>query len=260
MLLRLIFIILICACTDTDSSVEEEIIVPTGNKILSNSLSLLFEETFEGNSSFSNIHKQLSHDYSFTLVQDPVFKGLYSGRFELRDTDEMVANGTRAEVLFPEQVRLDRWYSFAIYFPAVSFEKDSYREIISQWHQGGAGSPPNSLQIRNDQLIFRSIGRDNRYKDHILSNVPKDSWTQLVFHIVHAPNDEGLVKVWINGEQILQLNGRNMKSGYENPRWKVGLYKWAWNGHKTSDTKKRVLYYDDIRIGNENSSLEEMTR
>ncbi|UCS92972.1 polysaccharide lyase [Echinicola marina] len=231
-----------------------------GNKVLENSLSLLFEETFEGNSSLSIAHKQLFKDYSFSLVKAPVFKGQYAGRFELRDTDDMVANGTRAEVLFPEQVMMDRWYSFAVYFPEDFFQKDSYREIISQWHQGGAGSPPNSLQVRNDQLIFRSIGNDNRYKDHILTNVPKDSWTQFVFHLVHSPNEEGIVRIWMNGEKVLQLEGRNMKSGYENPRWKVGLYKWAWNGHKTTDTQLRVLYFDNIRIGNENSTPEEMSR
>ncbi|WP_215223618.1 polysaccharide lyase [Echinicola shivajiensis] len=243
---------------ETDSQNQLGRSVGNGNNFYGVLPPLIYEETFEGNSPLRNIHQQFAADYSFSLSTDPVYKGNFSGRIELRSTDRMVANGTRAEVLFPEQSNLDRWYSFAVYFPEATFEKDSFREIISQWHQGGAGSPPNSLQIENDKLIFESIGKDNRHKDHLIADVPKNKWVHFTFHIVHAPNDEGRVSVWMNRELVLQLDGRNMKTGYGSPRWKVGIYKWKWNGTKNTDTSNRVLFYDNIRIGNENCTLQEM--
>ncbi|MFT2009625.1 hypothetical protein ACMA1I_13175, partial [Pontibacter sp. 13R65] len=43
------------------------------------------------------------------------------------------------------------------------------------------------------------------------------------------------------------------------PRWKLGIYKSDWNNGKTTDTKKRVLYFDEIRMGNERATLADMS-
>ncbi|GAB3662532.1 hypothetical protein GCM10028791_37650 [Echinicola sediminis] len=229
----------------------------TGNKGIQNNL--LYEETFEGSAPLSALHQQFAADYGFSVAEFPVYQGKKAGRFELRDTDDMVANGTRAEVLFPEQSNNERWYSFWIYLPAEDFMEDSYREIISQWHQGkGAGSPPNSLQIKDDKFLLKSINNDPKGTYYELGEVLKDQWQEFVFHFIHSSEKDGLIEVWYNGQNVLTLKGGNIKKGFDYPRWKVGIYKWKWNGDKTTDTKKRVLFYDNIRMGNEKCTYEEM--
>lgn len=66
-----------------------------------------------------------------------------------------------------------------------------------------------------------------------------------------------MVEVWRNDDKILTHSGPNKYKGERLPRWKVGIYKDAWDG-KTTDTDKRILYFDNIRIGNEKASYEEM--
>ena len=40
----------------------------------------------------------------------------------------------------------------------------------------------------------------------------------------------------------------------------TGLYKWECNGTRTTDTRKRVIYFDNIRIGDENASYGDLVK
>ncbi len=44
----------------------------------------------------------------------------------------------------------------------------------------------------------------------------------------------------------------------KNPSWKLGIYKSAWNGTAKTKSTKRVLYFDEIKMGNEYATYEEM--
>ncbi|AEL24502.1 heparin lyase I family protein [Cyclobacterium marinum] len=222
---------------------------------------IVYEETFESENPFyAYVTKQFSEDHSFKVSSSPSFKGDHVGRFELRKTDaKATRTGKRAEILVETPTGAENWYSFAVYFPSNGFEKDNDDEVISQWHN--AGTPTLSLRVVKDDLIFR-VGHDSNLKtslwDHYdFGSVPKDEWVDFVFHIVHSDNSDGLVEVWRNDDKILTHSGPNKYKGERLPRWKVGIYKDAWDG-KTTDTDKRILYFDNIRIGNEKASYEEM--
>ncbi len=53
--------------------------------------------------------------------------------------------------------------------------------------------------------------------------------------------------------------GPNNYDNKELPYWKLGLYKAIWNNKRATDTEKRVIYLDNIRVGDSNASLEQMT-
>ncbi|MCX2742218.1 polysaccharide lyase, partial [Pontibacter anaerobius] len=203
------------------------------------------------------------------------FGGSRSARFELRDTDPMVNAGTRAEAMITQPAASrDRWYSFAAYFPADGYARDSKPEIISQWHQypdqhlgEGWTSPPTSLLVQDDKFIL-----DVRYDASQVSSgylldtqklfdlgaVSKDSWHEFVFHIVHSYGSDGLIEVWRNGTKVLEHRGGNMLNNVKLPHWKVGVYKWLWNGTGTTDTNRRVLYLDNVRVGGAAATLADM--
>lgn len=225
---------------------------------------LLFNETFEGSSIFSGLHRQFGTSHAFNIAGSPVASGSKSGRFELRDSDPNQSGGTRSEVLFPEQSGLNLWYGFSVYHPAADYAKDSYTEIINQWHQGGGTSPAIAIEIQNDryQLVMPGSATATGTRERIdLGPVTKDKWNQFALHINHSSGSDGLIEVWISGKKVLNRTGKNMYplSSFSKPRWKVGIYKWKWNGDLTTDTKKRVLYFDDIKLGDQNATLANMT-
>ncbi|TPE42503.1 polysaccharide lyase [Pontibacter mangrovi] len=222
------------------------------------SANYIFQETFEGSSAFSGRHTQFGSSYSFQMVDNPVYSGSKSGRFELRSSDQEVANGTRAEVIVADPAtNKNRWYSFAVYFPSKDYAYDSGSEVISQWWQTSGSTQATSLRVRKDRLILRTGNNSSSLKEIDLGQISKDNWQEYVFHFVHSNGSDGLIEVWRNGTKILEHTGGNMYND-KMPNWKIGVYKASWNNGET-ETSKRVLYYDNIRVGNENASLADMT-
>ncbi|MEX0881933.1 MAG: polysaccharide lyase, partial [Cyclobacteriaceae bacterium] len=222
---------------------------------------IIYEETFEEENPFyAYVTKQFSEDHSFKVSNSPSFKGNHVGRFELRKTDDKATrSGKRAEILVEAPSDNENWYSFAVYLPSNGFEKDSDDEVITQWHNGG--TPTLSLRVVKDDFIFR-IGHDDDLRtamwDHYdFGRVPKNEWINFVFHIVHSEYSKGLVEIWRNGNKILTHTGPNKYKGERMPRWKVGIYKDSW-AKKSTNVDTRVLYYDNIRMGNEKASYKEM--
>ncbi|ERM84322.1 hypothetical protein P872_14850 [Rhodonellum psychrophilum GCM71 = DSM 17998] len=222
---------------------------------------LLYEETFEGPDPFDFVWKQFPENHSFQVSNSPVFQGKKSGKFELRHGDRIVTKtGVRSEVLFPEQFHRERWYSFAVYFPSDGYPVDNDAEIITQWHQEQMGSPSTSLFVENDHLIIvvrnDPVFNGEKREKHDLGQVPKDQWQEFVFHFIHSNDGDGLLEIWRNGDKILTRSGPNIYPGIL-PKWKIGIYKWTWEKTKTS-VNKRIVYFDNVRMGNEKATLEDL--
>jgi len=227
---------------------------------------LLYYEPFEGSTAFSGLNTQFETSYAFKIATSPVFQGSKVGRFELHDTDPENNGGTRTEVVFPTATNLNRWYSFAAYFPSADYKPDTEDELIGQWKQHEHGtSSAISLRIKADRFRLTIIPAYKTTSEKIdLGPVTKDKWLTFVFHIKHSTGTDGVLELWLDGKKVVNRTGSNMyklssETGMTNPEWKVGIYKSAWNGTQTTATTKRVLYFDEIRLGNENATLAEMT-
>ncbi len=219
---------------------------------------MIFEETFEGEEPFyAYADKQLAAEHSFTVSTNPSLRGEKSGRFELRKDDpQATENGKRAEIMFPRPDQQNLWYSFGLHLPSNGFAKDRDNDVLSQWHQAGQGSPPTSFRIMNDRFIFRIVKSDNDREDIDLGPATKDTWNNFVFHIIHSYDSDGLIEIWNNDKKLFSRNGRNIYKA-ELPNWKIGIYKPSWEKSYT-DSKLRIAYFDNVRIGNEKSVYEEM--
>lgn len=226
----------------------------------SRDLQLVFEENFENGTGWegnSYAFKQIAENHSFKVVDDTVFLGKYSGRFELNFSDKPATRtGLRSEVLFPKQKSNEIWYSFAVYFPQIGWSTDDDDEIISQWHN--SGNPTLSLRARRDQLRVR-IGHTtliptSQWTIYELGKIPKDAWQKMVFHVIHSSGRDGLVEVWLNDEKMFSHHGPNQFANTDLPRWKVGIYKPAWPKRATF-VKRRITYFDDLRIEYPNVKL-----
>jgi hypothetical protein len=221
------------------------------------SQNIIYQESADGSTVFASmVSKQTTTKYGIKPTKCLAFNGTQSVRFELRDTDAMNNNGTRAEVSFPAATNLNRWYSFAIYFPCMDFEYDSDDDVITQWHQGGGATPALCIRTRKDSVYLRVMG-----KTWInLGRIEKDVWRSYVFHVVHSPSSTGVVTIWKDGQVVLNYRGQNMYpvGTYKMPNWKLGIYKSGWNNDGTTMTNRRVMLYDAIKMGNENATYDEM--
>jgi len=223
---------------------------------------IIFKEDFENKTPFEFAHKQFPEEHSFTNVSYPKYAGSFSGKFELRYGDRRATkSGRRSEVLFPRQTNNERWYSFAVFFPSEDFQFDEDSEIITQWHQGNLGTPSSCIRIINDRLIFRvgnvqPKGNAKLLEHYELGRLPKDRWIEFVFHFVHSFGNDGITEVWMDGEKVVDRKGGNMYNG-ELPRWKIGIYKSTWD-KKSTLVSKRILFFDNVKMGNEITNFEEM--
>jgi hypothetical protein len=220
---------------------------------------LIWSDNLEGTTSlFSSVPSvQKSTSYGMTTVTNPVYQGTKSARFELRDSDPESHSGTRTEISFNEATNLNRWYSYALYAPSAYYKFDADDEIITQWHQGGGLTPALCLRVKSDKLYIRILG--STWVE--LGAFDKDQWHAYVMHIKHSSGSDGLIEIWKDGTKILNRSGANMyKVGGDitNPNVKMGIYKSDWNGSGTTATNIRVLYLDDIKIGNENATYADM--
>ena len=62
--------------------------------------------------------------------------------------------------------------------------------------------------------------------------------------------------MWYNGKKIITHSGGNMYNDVL-PKWKIGIYKAAFK-HGTSDVTKRILFFNNIKVGTELNSYNDM--
>lgn len=225
---------------------------------------LIYHEAADGATIFSTyVSKQNPMVHSITQTSCYAYNGSKCAKFELRNTDTMNNSGTRSEITFPTLTNLNRWYSFAVYFPCMDYAYDTDDEVINQWHQGGGLTPALCIRTMKDSMYLRIVedpGGDDTWIN--LGYIQKDYWYEFVMHIQHASTSSGLIEIWRNDRKILTRSGKNMYpvgvGGTTNPNWKLGIYKSGWNDEGTTLTNRRVILFDDIKMGNENSSYREM--
>jgi hypothetical protein len=218
--------------------------------------------------------------HSVNLVTAPVRRGRYAARFELRLLDPLVTGTFRNELSvgrhgYPEIAAMGQeyWYGFSIYIPA-DWENDGLRDELAQFH-----APPDPGEIwRNPPLGFdtkdgnweiwnrwdrRAIQTDNAYESgHRLlwkGALQKGQWNDWVVHVKWSYQSDGFLEIWLNDQKVVDDNGPNCYNDQSQRYFKWGVYKRAWsNEGPPFATDKRVIYNDELRIGDEDSSYDEV--
>jgi hypothetical protein len=244
----------ISTASEENTVSDDALNAPVSTRLLGN---LLWADNLEGLLSyFIGPSIQTSTSYGITRVTSPIFQGYKSARFELRASDPETNGGTRAEISFQPATNLNRWYSFAVYAPSDKFKWDDEDDCLVQFHQGDGETPALCLRVLEDRIYIRILGVWND-----LGVFEKDKWQAYVMHVKHSTGSTGLIELWRNGVKLMNRYGANMRSvddDEHNPSLKLGIYKSAWNGSSTTETSLRVIYYDDIKIGNEYATYEDM--
>ena len=228
---------------------------------------ILLECSFEDSTDFKKWTKETCRPGSLGISTEVARKGKSSARFEFTKADVNNFNGyVRAELRLGSETDNERWYGFSNYLPR-NFVADPLAEKIAQWHEipdwelgESWRSPPISLGIENDRFYIQLLWaaatvNTNNTKDGEkkadLGPIDKNKWNDWVFHIKFSWRSDGIVEIWKNKQKIFSYHGPNSFNDKHLPYFKIGIYKWGWKGWATySPEEKRVLFYDEVRIGN----------
>ena len=225
---------------------------------------LLFDFTSEASNSLISLAQnsltswnslQGCCSYSIQRSSSYTRAGSYSTRYELNSTDADVAASKRTEASrysYDEPSGdIERWYGTSFYLPQ-DYITDPAPELLTQWQSTKAVSPPLAIWTLNGKwYIVQAL--DAGTSQTAIGDYVKGVWTDFVVHVKWSTGSDGLIEVWKDGVKVFTKSGINTYVGITTGNYmKVGIYKWPWKKTDTynSTTTQRVMYADEIRIGN----------
>lgn len=232
---------------------------------------LLFEEGFEkGN--YSNWKEHIEGDGStIEIWKDRARSGEYSVKFETRES-------RRAELVSAPNTQFfwgnEYWVGFSFYVENPLGKASIIYQHHSTPHDKdwSCNADPNSFTIKcsdkknitiltaTDSAFVHAFptskGGATRDTERKTVSAPYRQWHDVVLNFRDNPDSTGFLKVWLNGELIMDHVGPTVyvidRCGIQKfPRqyMKIGLYP-AVNG---ADGE---IYYDEIRVGDHTASYE----
>ena len=198
---------------------------------------------------------------------EPVRAGRWSGRFELRKGDPVVSASIRAELRAEiEPYGAERWYAFSIFLD--TWDRDRSQEIVTQWHHfSNSGSPPLAIVTHEGQWEISLMDWEsptNETTDTPVGAYRTGRWTDWVVHAKWSAGADGLLEIWRDGKKVPGFSPKVGRNAYEQlgNYMKIGIYKWDWKQRpagrpqKPTDTTRRVMYHDEVRIYDQRGSYD----
>ena len=188
------------------------------------------------------------------VVASPVRQGKYAARFEVRNGDNPIGYGDRAEVQrgTGESEGEQRWYAWSTML-ASDFPRTNAWQVISQWHANADGSPPLAFFAEGDSIVlqahrFSGPGAEIDIKDIWTGPMRRGQWQDIQLHVKWSGSDSvGFVELWIDGVQQRFDDGttkrfiRTLTPGV-GAYFKQGLYR------QSGIAGTGVVYHDGFRM------------
>ncbi len=149
-------------------------------------------------------------------------------RAELRETSKLISKeGQTYE------------YSFSMFIPP-DFPIVPTRLVIAQWKQDCDGHAPCSddspvVAIRYASGVLQITHQIGRHREALFQTGEdlRGKWTDYRFQIRFTPHEGGLLRAWLNGQQVADYRGvtaypESAATGYADPStfyFKMGLYR-----------------------------------
>lgn len=220
-------------------------------------------------------------EHSAEIVSSIARKGKYSLKIHRKAGDPLTFGTNRAEVStccenhsgkrYDLPNRQTVWIGFSIYFPTGGALGNYPFEKFTSWNNaiqvvGGSATCANAVGFRptSDGKLYIYYRTSNEHPcasvppEHPLYKngaLPKGRWIDFVLqvHLDNRANGNGLLRFWQDGQQIVDYSGPigwpNSGNGYV----KFGTYA------SPSTPATRTLYFDEIRIGDQNSNFAEVS-
>lgn len=215
------------------------------------------------------------------VTTDFFVDGTKGVKVTLNQTDNNSTVGNkRAEgllgVYLPTQSGYDttlRWWTWSWYFPSAGMPSDNREAVFAQWHDRAippldcSTSPPFAIEIKNNRFRARiRYSLVNPYCSDLskvkelaydLGPVPLNKRLDIVCYYRPSADSNGVSQIYINDTLKFNYYGRNSFYGSAFPNFKLGAYKWLWNGSGAAQTAPPTylwFYYDMVKVYGMNST------
>ena len=185
------------------------------------------------------------------VVRDPVDQGNYAGRFEVRDGDNPIGFGDRAEVQMEtgEREGLERWYAWSTMFDPTFPVSDAW-QVVTQWHAEDLdGTPPVAFYVIGDRIALQANPHDsegNPIRTEVVrwsGPLDRGTWHHFRLRVIWSGSDaRGLIELWHNGERVAgPLHTRTLYPGH-GAYFKQGYYR------RSGEPATGIIYHDAFRV------------
>ena len=209
---------------------------------------------------------------SITRGQGPVFRGKLSERFEVRQGDcsaqpgwsDCAMDRERAEMseLRPyTPLGVPTWYSWSIYFDKNWPDISPVTTTVGQFHQREQSAPALLFIQKDNRYMLRIESAKNLYPNNqvrtlLTGNEIRGKWHTVVVFANWSTGADGILQVWINGKQRLDLRGPNTVNTTP-VFFKYGIYRSFVS--RVPNRPPHVLYIDEVRKGPTRESVDPFT-
>lgn len=210
---------------------------------------ILLESFFEGDTPLKGWDND-QHCCAYSVSQSTAHfsEGTHSLRLTVRDSDSRTSGSIRSELVQEaDEEGAERWYGFKMYLE--KWKVDNAGEHVFQWHPENArGSATISLWTSDGryQFVTNPDGGANDYTD--LGPIVSDSWVSWILHVKWADDNTGVLQLWKDEKLVIDRH-HVITSTEPGAYFKLGINKFGW-GTDSSSVSERVLYFDEVRIGN----------
>lgn len=201
----------------------------------------------------------------------PVRGGQYAFRHLVNRCGERAELGMKKTVIGSTY-----WYGWSVFIPSDWSDNDPGFDILAQWpiypsapnRQLACGADGSYMTRNQSEIIFKIQHKGekadtecNNYSLAQISDV-RGKWIDFVINVKWTGNKDGFLKLWTksgNGQytQKVDYKGRTFWNDESTgPFFKMGLYKGDPN---FKGPAPRYLYTDEYRLGDSNSSFEEVS-
>jgi hypothetical protein len=173
---------------------------------------------------------------------------------------ELSEDGRNWPDLQPDQA----WYGWDIYIPKdfpTARQQGSGKYLLGQWHNGQCPHISFINQPSNDNLYLQTMTAlgnyecRNRSKTKIVSfSELKGKWTRFETFVKWSSNEDGEVKIYVDGQLKVDRKGPNLTVGFENNNhFDFGVYLCCTNN--INRIKRTTVLYANVSRASQRERL-----
>lgn len=117
--------------------------------------------------------------------------------------------------------------------------------------------PGEMMQIHLFDGRLRIVNENRKGARDLLNTALEpylDRWVRLVINFRPSTRNNGFIKLWLDDDKVIDVNGPNKPGGTLGPYFKHGTYFWGYG--KFDRNRRAACYYDNLRIGDRTSNFE----
>jgi hypothetical protein len=257
--------------------------------IMNQSFAAYLSYSPEGKPGFHSFERKMdatgSYGYKIVEAPHPVRAGKFSERFEVRHGDcgisvtfsDCATDRERLELaskVIYDSVGDEVWYGWSFFVPkeiksilpawttlGQLFSVNNATALIETfWREGPNTIDDICCKEPQFEFVVKPGTEERQAVTLFLDEEMKGKWQDILLYVKWSDKEDGLVKVWVNGDLKASIEGPQAHfSSDDRIRFNYGIYRQRLSWYKYDDkdiVPTQVVYFDEIRRGKERKDVD----